>query len=334
MEARIKLASCVQDIPNAILNPAFNHDVAKARLAFRDMRKSICSIIEPLMAAQKRDADRIANLETCYGEMYSKWQNEKNKLDKAEEGILQLTAQTISQSQFCANLGAVLGNFLWISSKFPQMTNIWLHDNQTKMEEFLSIVKTVFESFVDTFKSNFPPLHNDECQFVMALMGTITNVSSTPLGRQFLATNHTGMNLIKQLIKSLALIPKESGDGLKRLMIMTLYNVSLNRVGLPFLLELKVDENIGPCLIDDTIAIDIQVSALYLLQSLTYNLTNPYILQRIIDSIPMDRIKSLAVSLNNDNNISKIAQEVVANINNCKSSADTVSQVSSSTDNN
>lgn len=54
MEARIKLASCVQDIPNAILNPAFNHDVAKARLAFRDMRKSIFSIIEPLMAAQKR----------------------------------------------------------------------------------------------------------------------------------------------------------------------------------------------------------------------------------------------------------------------------------------
>lgn len=110
-------------------------------------------------------------------------------------------------------------------------------------------------------------------------------------------------------------------------MLSVLYNVSLNRDGLPFLLDLKADEMIANCL-DETSTQDIQLSALRLLQSITFKLEDFNIFQRLILNLPIEKIESLARSFSEEQ-ISKIAQEVMANLKSCSHDAETLSHVTS-----
>lgn len=88
--------------------------------------------------------------------------------------------------------------------------------DQAKVGEFISIANTTIVSFIDEFSTNFPDMQNDEGQFVMAILGTVTNISSTPIGRQYLISHLHGKDLVAQLVKAMPVIPKPSGDSMKK----------------------------------------------------------------------------------------------------------------------
>lgn len=81
---------------------------------------------------------------------------------------------------------------------------------QGKIGEFLSIVNGTFEAFVTTYKSIFPTKSNIEYQFIMGLLGIITNISANPEGREFLITNINGTEFVQKIIKLTPKLPPTS----------------------------------------------------------------------------------------------------------------------------
>ncbi|KAJ9592577.1 hypothetical protein L9F63_015752 [Diploptera punctata] len=74
----------------------------------------------------------------------------------------------------------------------------------------------------------------------MSFCGIVTNMAAAPAGRQFIANNAVGKDLLEQISIVLPHIPVPSGNCLKRLLMMALYNTSINQNGLKFLQQQKV----------------------------------------------------------------------------------------------
>lgn len=71
-------------------------------------------------------------------------------------------------------------------------------------------------SFMDTYKTELPSQNSDESQFVMALVGIITNIAAAAGGRNFLIVDEQGKNVVRHFVKILQHIPVPSGNCLKR----------------------------------------------------------------------------------------------------------------------
>lgn len=68
-----------------------------------------------------------------------------------------------------------------------------------------------FGAFINTYKSAFPPTSNVEYQFIMGLLGIVTNISASPEGREFLITNSSGTDFVQKLIKLMPKLPSVPG---------------------------------------------------------------------------------------------------------------------------
>lgn len=69
---------------------------------------------------------------------------------------------------------------------------------------------------METYRTGFPDVTTNETQFVISLVGTVTNIAGTAAGRQFLVTDPNGRELVTQLLTLLPHIPQHSGDSFKR----------------------------------------------------------------------------------------------------------------------
>ncbi|XP_015179837.1 PREDICTED: heat shock factor 2-binding protein-like [Polistes dominula] len=233
------------------------------------------------------------------------------ELEKAIKETQSLKIQILNQSTFCASLGAVLGNLAWRASRFPEIVDIWLSGLQNKVREFLSIVSGSFVAFISTYETGIPPTNNVEYQFVLGLLGIVTNISSIPKGREFLITNQNGKDLVEKIIKFMPnFFPVASGThSLIRLMLMILYNVSMNNTGLSYLFEFRVAEVLSNCLKEDTISEELQLLCLRILQSITYDLKDPKYIEDLTTSISIKNIKSIVA--NEQSETYSVAKEVI-----------------------
>lgn len=109
-----------------------------------------------------------------------------------------------------------------------------------------------------------------------------------------------------------------------RLMLMILYNVSMNKTGLQYLLESRVGDTLSHCLRDKSSMEEMRLLCLRVLQSITYNLTEPKYIQDLTTAIPIDMIESM-VSPRCDN-LSNIAKQVIKHLQNCENNYKVASQ--------
>jgi len=225
-------------------------------------------------------------------------------------------------------------------------------------------VNGTFGAFVNTYRSAFPPTSNVEYQFVMGLLGIVTNISASPEGREFLITNSSGMEFVQKLIKLTPELPSAPGtvslkryshilknyfiayfqscfrlsylsprfpytpiflhfigenktsiisqDRNCRLMLMILYNVSMNKTGLQYLLESRVEDTLSHCLDDEASSEEMQLLCLRVLQSVTYDLDKPKYIHNLITTIPIERIEIMASAKRSD--ISNAAKQVIKHL--------------------
>lgn len=71
-------------------------------------------------------------------------------------------------------------------------------------------------SFMDSYKNEIPGQNTDESQFVMSLVGIVTNIAASADGRQFLIVDEQGKSVVRHFVKILQHIPVPSGNCLKR----------------------------------------------------------------------------------------------------------------------
>ena len=97
---------------------------------------------------------------------------------------------------------------------------------QNKAEEFLQITSRTIESYFDSFAGGEEAKENsEEFQFVLALVGIITNMAAAAQGREFLVTKDSGRVLIDTFMKVLGGSSTGKNVKMRNLILMALYNV-------------------------------------------------------------------------------------------------------------
>ncbi|XP_043965402.1 heat shock factor 2-binding protein isoform X1 [Gambusia affinis] len=170
---------------------------------------------------------------------HSECQKEREEKLLLREQLWQSGVELQQQADFCATLGSAACSLLWSGSSREETVTTWLADG--KLPSFLTVAAQTLESFVKSMDDEIktqPGDHNSqEHQFVLALVGTITNIAAVTSGRDFLSSS--GHVLLDTLMKLLQVMRPVIFPKLKVLMLMALYNVSISIKGLKFIIENK-----------------------------------------------------------------------------------------------
>ncbi|XP_046823224.1 heat shock factor 2-binding protein-like [Vespa crabro] len=304
-----KLQKFVKSAPKLLTDPELESGLRTIEIEGEKIHDFLHSVVQSYLNSRKDE--REPGLQYKYEQMEEQLHIQATELEKAIEETQTLKIQILNQSNFCASLGAVLGNLAWRASRFPEIVDIWVSGLQNKVREFLSIVSGSFVAFISTYETSIPPTNNVEYQFVLGLLGIVTNISSTPKGREFLITSQNGRDLVEKIIKFMPnFLSIASGThSLMRLMLMILYNVSMNNTGLSCLFEFRVAGVLSRCLEEDTLSEELQLLCLRILQSITYDLKDPKYIEDLTTSISIRNIKNIVV--NGQNETCSVAKEVI-----------------------
>ncbi|XP_063080610.1 heat shock factor 2-binding protein isoform X6 [Cavia porcellus] len=108
-------------------------------------------------------------------------------------------------------------------------------EKKEKALKFFHITGQTMESFVKALDGDVKDLNSDENQFVFALAGIVTNVAAIACGREFLV--NSSRVLLDTMLQLLGDLKPGQCTKLKVLMLMSLYNVSINSKGLKYISE-------------------------------------------------------------------------------------------------
>uniref|UniRef100_UPI001C31EA6A Heat shock factor 2-binding protein n=1 Tax=Homo sapiens TaxID=9606 RepID=UPI001C31EA6A len=132
-----------------------------------------------------------------------------------------------------AEMGAAACTLLWGVSSSEEVVKAILGGD--KALKFFSITGQTMESFVKSLDGDVQELDSDESQFVFALAGIVTNVAAIACGREFLV--NSSRVLLDTILQLLGDLKPGQCTKLKVLMLMSLYNVSINLKGLKYISE-------------------------------------------------------------------------------------------------
>ncbi|KAM9835840.1 heat shock factor 2-binding protein [Aulostomus maculatus] len=163
-------------------------------------------------------------------------QKEREEKLLLREQLWQSGSELRQQAEFCSGLGSAACSLLWSCSAREDTVTLWVADG--KLRSFLLVAAQTLESFVRSLddeeaRSQTEDHNSQEHQFVLALAGTITNIAAVACGRDFLSSS--SHILLDTLMKLLELMKPGVFPKLKVLMLMALYNVSINVKGLKYI---------------------------------------------------------------------------------------------------
>ncbi|XP_047574958.1 heat shock factor 2-binding protein isoform X3 [Lutra lutra] len=145
--------------------------------------------------------------------------------------------QLLLQAEYCTDMGAAACTLLWGVSASEDVVKAMLGGEKTL--KFFSITAQTMESFVKSLDGDVKEPDSAENQFVCALAGVMTNVAAIACGREFLVNSSRALlDTVLQLLGDL-----RPGQCTKLkvyggwLLLMSLYNVSINLKGLKYISE-------------------------------------------------------------------------------------------------
>ncbi|XP_029188570.2 heat shock factor 2-binding protein-like [Acropora millepora] len=210
-----KLESCERDL-----------EVSEAE------NKRLKSELEQLKCGYERDMEVLKKKNDSLLEESERHMEEKYKL-KCQ--LLETNQQMGDQSEYCSSMGAAVCTLLWRVSRQQESITSLLGGN--KADEFLQITSRTVESYFETYSEDATKETSDECQFVLALTGTVTNMAAAAEGRDFLVSRESGLALIDSFITVLCVSTVNKNVKLRNLMLMALYNISINFSGMQYIMK-------------------------------------------------------------------------------------------------
>ncbi|XP_041834641.1 heat shock factor 2-binding protein isoform X2 [Melanotaenia boesemani] len=222
---------------------------------------------EHLVQEQEQLRRECSHLQSRLDAAQAECQKEREEKLLLREQLWQSGVELQQQADFCSGLGSAACSLLWSCSAREDTVTLWLADG--KLQSFLTVAAQTLESFLksldDELKTQLEDHNSHEHQFVLALVGTITNIAAVTCGRDFLSSS--GCFLLDTLIKLLELMKPGIFPKLKVLMLMALYNVSISVKGLQYISENKGLVTIIWTLLDDG-HWEVSLNCLRLLQSM------------------------------------------------------------------
>ncbi|XP_020747189.1 heat shock factor 2-binding protein isoform X3 [Odocoileus virginianus] len=185
-----------------------------------------------------------------------------------------------------------------------------VREKKDKALKFFNITGQTMESFVKSLDGDVKELDSDENQFVFALAGIVTNVAAIASGREFLV--NSSRVLLDTILQLLGDLKPGQCTKLKVLMLMSLYNVSINLKGLKYISESPGFIPLLWWLLSDPDA-EVCLHVLRLVQSVVLE---PEVFSRSASefrsSLPLQRILAMAKSRNP--HLQTMAQELLEDL--------------------
>ncbi|XP_047419188.1 heat shock factor 2-binding protein isoform X3 [Sciurus carolinensis] len=183
-------------------------------------------------------------------------------------------------------------------------------EKKDKALKFFHITGQTMESFVKSLDGDVKELDSDENQFVFALAGIVTNVAAIACGREFLV--NSSRVLLDTMLQLLGDLKPGQCTRLKVLMLMSLYNVSINLKGLKYISESPGFIPLLWWLLSDPDA-EVCLHVLRLVQSVVLE---PEVFSKSASefrsSLPLQRI--LAMSESRNAHLQTVAQELLEDL--------------------
>ncbi|XP_040842540.1 heat shock factor 2-binding protein [Ochotona curzoniae] len=225
----------------------------------------------------------------------------RQQLDEAKQQLLQ-------QAEYCTEMGAAACTLLWGVSGSAEVVQAILGGE--KALKFFTITGQTMESFVKSLDGDVKELDSDESQFVFALAGIVTNIAAVACGREFLVSS--SRVLLDTILQLLGDLKPGQCTRLKVLMLMALYNVSINVKGLKYISESPGFIPLLWWLLSDPDA-EVCLHALRLVQSV---LLEPEVFSKaapeLRSSLPLQRI--LAMSKSRNSHLQAAARELLEDL--------------------
>ncbi|XP_074180685.1 heat shock factor 2-binding protein isoform X1 [Rhinolophus sinicus] len=245
-----------------------------------------------------------ARLETVQADSM---REKKEKLALRQQ-LSEVKQQLLQQAEYCTEMGAAACTLLWgVSSSEEAVRAILGGDKALK---FFSITGQTMESFVKSLDGDVKELSSDENQFVFALAGIVTNVAAVACGREFLVSS--SQVLLDTMLQLLGDLKPGQCTKLKVLMLMTLYNVSINLKGLEYISQSPGFLPLLWWLLSDPDA-EVCLHVLRLIQSVVLE---PEVFSKSASefrsSLPLQRILAMAQSRNP--RLQAVAQELLEDL--------------------
>ncbi|XP_041637385.1 heat shock factor 2-binding protein [Cheilinus undulatus] len=217
----------LRDFLPRVLNGDLIQMLHKARAAH--------TVKEQLTQEQEQLRQECLHLQSRLDAAQTECQKEREEKLLLREQLWQSRAELQQQADFCSGLGSAACSLLWSCSSSEQTVTHWLADG--KLQAFLVVAAQTLESFVRSLDEDMrtEDYNSQEHQFVLAVAGTITNIAAVTSGRDFLSSS--AQVLLDTLMKLLELMKPGVFPKLKVLMLMALYNVSINIKGLKYISE-------------------------------------------------------------------------------------------------
>ncbi|XP_015491674.1 heat shock factor 2-binding protein isoform X3 [Parus major] len=187
-----------------------------------------------------------------------------------------------------------------------------MREKKSKAVKFFTITAQTMESFVKSLSEDMKQqdLDSEENQFVLALAGIVTNVAALACGREFLVSS--SRELLDTMMHLLGDMKPGLCNKFKVLMLMSLYNVSINLRGLKYISESPGFIPLLWWLLNDPDT-EVCLHALRLLQSV---LLEPEVLARsgaeVRETLPFQRIVALSQSRNAE--LQALAKELLEDL--------------------
>nr|XP_058957007.1 heat shock factor 2-binding protein-like [Pocillopora verrucosa] len=205
--------------------------------------------------------------------------------------LSEASQQMNDQSDYCSCMGAAVCTLLWRVSRQQESVTSLLGGN--KAEEFLQITSRTIESYFDSCAGGEEAKENsEEFQFVLALVGIITNMAAAAQGREFLVTKDSGRVLIDTFMKVLGGSSAGKNVKMRNLILMALYNVSINMSGLQYITKKRgILGNLMQTIRGESDS-ELSLNAARLLQSIVMEPNS--LTSEIFDSISLPVLQNLA----------------------------------------
>ncbi|XP_018768997.3 heat shock factor 2-binding protein isoform X1 [Serinus canaria] len=247
-----------------------------------------------------------ARLETAQADCM---REKKEKLDLRQQ-LNEAKQQLLQQAEYCTEMGAAVCTLLWgVSSNEEAVKSIL---GGSKAVKFFTITAQTMESFVKSLSEDMKQqdLDSEENQFVLALAGIVTNVAALACGREFLVSS--SRELLDTMMHLLGDMKPGLCNKFKVLMLMSLYNVSINLKGLKYISESPGFIPLLWWLLNDPDT-EVCLHALRLLQSV---LLEPEVLAQagaeVRETLPFQRIVALSQSRNAE--LQALAKELLEDL--------------------
>ncbi|XP_074459149.1 heat shock factor 2-binding protein isoform X2 [Larus michahellis] len=172
--------------------------------------------------------------ENAVGNSVKSFAKIQEKLDLRQQ-LNEAKQQLLQQAEYCTEMGAAVCTLLWGVSSNEEAVKTLL--GGSKAVKFFTITAQTMESFVKSLSEDMKQqdLDSDENQFVLALAGIVTNVAALACGREFLISS--SRELLDTMMHLLGDMKPGVCTKFKVLMLMSLYNVSINLKGLKYISE-------------------------------------------------------------------------------------------------